>query len=50
MNTTNLEILDWSYALQIVLEQMSEEEFEKYMEGKAIRLNGKLYGLKKEIQ
>lgn len=45
------EIIPWTYILQVTLQQMSDEEFEKYMEGKVIQLDGKLYGLtKKEIQ
>lgn len=46
----NTEIIEWTYSLQIVLEQMSDEEFVKYMEGKVIKLDGKLYGLTKEVQ
>jgi hypothetical protein len=45
------EIIEWTYLLQITLQQMSDADFEKYMEGKVLRLDGKLYGLtKKELQ
>lgn len=59
MNETkkgNMEILEWSYALQLTLQQMSDKEFKAFMKGKAIRFEGKLYGTetkkktKKEIQ
>jgi hypothetical protein len=39
------EVIQWTYCLQLILQQMSEEEFTRYMEGKVIKMDGKLYGL-----
>lgn len=51
MKPITKEIVELTYALQLLLEQMPEEEFEKYIENKVIKLNGKLYGrIEKEVQ
>lgn len=42
------QVVNWSYSLQLMLEKLSDEEFAKYMEGKVIKMDGKLYGLVKE--
>lgn len=43
------EVIEWSYALQTELEKMTQEEFKQYMEGKVIRMDGKLYGIQEEV-
>lgn len=41
----SLEVLDWNYKLQSELDQLSQDDLEKYLLGKAIRFNGQLYTL-----
>lgn len=44
---SELKVLELTIKLQQELEKMSEKEFKAFMKGKALKHNGKLYGLNK---
>lgn len=43
-----MEIIDWTYKLQLQLQEMSDQEFMEWMKGKAIKFEGKLYQLEEK--